>query len=147
MLNKLRDKIRDIFHIIPQEIRIHASHSLHVAQVLKQVLQSPFVGWATKLIPTNIDDAAVPILLNAITKVTPYLMIVDSCKDETDMEKMVECWLKQIRYQDKVVQDALIFKFASLLTAYLATGKIEDMSKFDYIVQTLYTGSKNDTQD
>lgn len=141
LIRTFRDKIRGVLNLIPHHIREYASHSLHVTTVIKKALESPVADIITAIIPTNIDDKVKESLLAAINKAMPYLMVVDICKDETDTEKLVMCWIQQIKFLPKDVQNALLAKFAAKITGLLDNNDLRQ-SSYDYAIQTLYTASK-----
>lgn len=141
LIRTFRDKIRGVLNLIPHHIREYAAHSLHVTTAIKSFLESPVADIITAIIPTDIDDKVRAQLLTAINKAMPYLMIVDTCKDETDTEKLVLCWVKQIKYLPKDVQNALLAKFAAKITALLDDNELRQ-SSYDYAIQLLYTASK-----
>lgn len=141
LIRTFRDKIRGVLNLIPHHIREYAAHSLHVTTEIKRVLNSTGAIVLVSLIPGTADDRLRELLLKAIDKATPYLQIVDLCDKEADLEAKVNCWVMQLRLYSPHVQNALLAKFAALLTAIMDDNELRQ-SSYDYAIQLLYTASK-----
>lgn len=141
MLKALRQQIRDLLKIIPSRVREYASHSLHITTAIKSFLESPLVELGVAIIPTDLDDKARKILLDAANKALPYLTVVDVCKDEPTAEAKIQCWAIEIKKYPPHMQNALLAKFAALIVAIMDNNELRQ-SSYDYAIQTLYTAGK-----
>lgn len=111
------DKIASWFKRTPNRVRIYVAYSLQITTNIRRMINSPIVDVLVDIIPTDWDKVAVHVMRDTIERVLPYLTIVDTCKDKKDVNQMMMCWLAELRKQPEPVQQALLHKFASLLTA------------------------------
>ena len=125
---------------VPDDVRKYAETSLEITYKLKQILQSPVADVLTAIIPSTIDDNAKKQMITYIDKVLPYLIIVDDCKNKGDVSAMIACWVQHLAKHPAHTRNALLIKFAALLTA-MQHGEEYKQSLYDAAVQLEYTAS------
>ena len=143
---KLFKKISAIFQTIlaavtgsiPKELRDFSDKSLQVTYGIKKVLENPVADVITAIIPGDFDDKLRKQILVHINNTLPYLIIVSECKDKGDVNEMLKCWVEKLRQQPAHTRNALLIKFAALLTAAQDGNKLKQ-SLYDYAVQAEYT--------
>lgn len=135
------EKLQHLLGIIPAKVKEYASQSLAITTSIKNFLSSPVADVITALIPGAWDDKLKETVLKALEEVLPYLTIVDTCKDQPDVVSMLNCWITEVRKQPVQVQNALLHKLASLLTAKLDNQELKQ-NQYDYYIQLLYSGNK-----
>ncbi len=137
----LRQAFRNLFKTIPADVKIYASQALDVTTKIKKLLDNPVADIITGIIPGTWDDNLKAAVLRALDESLPYLLIVDRCKEHTELPEMISCWVLELKKLPKHTQDALLAKLASLITAYLDKKELRT-SHYDLYTQLLYSGMK-----
>lgn len=134
--------VKNLFNAIPKEIREYASQSLEVTVNIRNFLNSPVADIITAIIPGTWDDSLKVMAVKYLSEAIPYLTIVDECKDATDEESMIKCWVDKLAEYQPEVRDALLFKLATLLTAKFDNNEALKQSFYALAVQAKYTHTK-----
>jgi len=135
-------EIKSALKQFDQYVNTHVETALQITTALKYMLSSPVADIITAIIPGTIDDVLRTQLLNALNKITEALSIVDSCKQFTDLNDKLKCFVQQLSQRDPQLQDAVLLKLSSLLAAELDGQKLKQ-SLYDLYTQAKYvTASK-----
>jgi len=135
-------EIKSALKQFDQYVNTHVETALQITTALKYMLSSPVADIITAIIPGTIDDVLRTQLLNALNKITEALSIVDSCKQFTDLNDKLKCFVQQLGQRDPQLQDAVLLKLSSLLAAELDGQKLKQ-SLYDLYTQAKYvTASK-----
>jgi hypothetical protein len=126
---------------IPKEVTQYADQALAVTDAIKQFLSNPTVDLVISLIPGSWAEDVKSIVLNAISEALPLIVIVDDCKDQTDITQMVICWANQLKGMPQGAVDGLLQQLAMYIT-YFLDGQKESKSTYALITQLQYTISK-----
>jgi hypothetical protein len=69
------------------------------------------------------------------------LTIVETCKQYTDTNEKLKCFVTQLQQRDPQLQDAILQKLASLLACQLDGQRLKQ-SLYDLFTQAKYSSSK-----
>jgi len=135
-------EIKSALKQFDQYVNTHVETALQITTALKNMLSSPVADIITAIIPGTVDNILRTQLLNALNKITEALSIVDSCKQFTDLNDKLKCFVQQLSQRDPQLQDAVLLKLSSLLAAELDGQKLKQ-SLYDLYTQAKYvTASK-----
>jgi len=135
-------EIKSALKQFDQYVNTHVETALQITTALKNMLNSPAADIITAIIPGTVDDVLRTQLLNALNKITEALSIVDNCKQFTDLNDKLKCFVQQLSQRDPQLQDAVLLKLSSLLAAELDGQKLKQ-SLYDLYTQAKYvTASK-----
>ena len=115
----------------------HVDTALKITSTMKSLLASPIGDVLTALIPGTADDVLRAKLVSGLSKVVDALSIVDACKQYTDLNDKLKCFMQQLAAKDPALQDALLFKIASLLVGALDGNQLQQ-SLYDLYTQAKY---------
>ena len=138
---KAGGKLRSALKQFDQYVDAHIETALKVTIALKNLLNSPAADILTTIIPGELDNVIRTQLLNATIKAVEVLTIADNCKQCTDPEEKLQCFVQQIKQRDPNLQDAILQKLASLLAAELDGQKLKQ-ALYDLYTQAKYVTSK-----
>jgi hypothetical protein len=119
----------------------HIDTALSVTTAIKNLLTSPVADVLTAIIPGTLDDIIRTQLIKVLTKVITALSIVDSCKQFTDANEKLTCFIAQLKQHDPQLQDAILQKLASLLAGELDGNRLKQ-NLYDLFTQAKYTTVK-----
>jgi hypothetical protein len=139
---KVNAEIKSALKQFDQYVDAHIDTALQITSALKSMLASPAADIITAIIPGSADDVLRTQLLNALTKITEALSIVDSCKQYTDLNDKLKCFVQQLSQRDPKLQDAILLKLSSLLAAELDGQKLKQ-SLYDLYTQAKYVTANN----
>jgi hypothetical protein len=134
---KLKALLGDFDHFIDG----HIDTALMVTTGIKQALSSPVADLITSLIPGNLDNVIKDRLVSALDKAIDALTIVDQCKQYTNVNDKLKCFISQLQQRDPHLQDALLLKLASLLVSELDGQKLKQ-TLYDLYTQAKYATTK-----
>ena len=134
---KVNAEIKSALKQFDQYVDAHIDTALQITTTLKAMLSSPAADIITSIIPGTADDVLRTQLLNALNKITEALSIVDSCKQYTDLNDKLKCFVQQLSQRDPKLQDAILLKLSSLLAAELDGNKLKQ-SLYDLYTQAKY---------
>lgn len=137
----LKTKVKALLTQFDSYVDSHVDLALQVTTAIKNVLASPVTDVLTAIIPGTLDDTIRTGLVNALTKVIDALTIADACKQYTDLNDKLSCFIQQIKQRDPQLQDALLQKLASLLSGELDGNRLKQ-SLYDLYTQAKYTTAK-----
>ena len=138
---KAGGKIKTALKQFDQYVDAHIETALQITTALKNILASPVADIVTAIIPGNLDNTIRTQLLNATTKAVEVLTITDNCKQCTNAEEKLKCFVQQIQQRDPQLQDAILQKLASLLTAQLDGQRLKQ-ALYDLYTQAKYVSNK-----
>ena len=123
---------------VPKELKDYSEKSLEITYGLKKFLEGYTGDIITSIIPGTWDDNLRKQMLQYINETLPYLILVNECKDKGDVGEMLKCWVDKLQAMPKHTRDAMLIKFAALLTRMQDNGQLKQ-SQYDYAVQAIYT--------
>src|SRR4051812_26717889 len=116
---KMKNKLRSLLSQFDGFIDGHIDTALKITSGLKRLLSSPVADVVTALIPGNIDNAIKDKLITALNKAVEALNIAEQCRQYSDVNEKLKCFIEQLQLRDPQLQDAVLLKLASLLTSQL----------------------------
>lgn len=138
---KMKSQIKALLRQFDTYVDANIDTALKVTTELKSILSSPAADIITAIIPGEIDDTIRRQLINGLGKVIEALTIVDSCKQLTDINAKLQCFIQQLEKYDPQLQDAVLQKLASLLAGVL-DGQRMKQSLYDLYTQAKYSVTK-----
>jgi hypothetical protein len=139
--NTVRAKVKAILRQFDQYIQDHVETALKVTPALKNFLASPAGDVLTAIIPTDIDSVIRSKILIALNEVIPALTIINDCKKSPHLDDKMRCFIQQFKTMDPDMRDAVLQKFAALLTRELHGCKLAQ-NVYDLFVQASYSIKK-----
>jgi predicted oxidoreductase len=137
LCTKIRTQIKVLLSKFDSFMDAHIDTALKVMVALKNVLSSPVADVLTAIIPGDVDNVIQQDLINAISKAIEVLTIADNCKQYTNLNDQLNCFLQQIKLLDPQFQDTILLKLASLVAGTLDGGRLEQ-SLYDLYTQAKY---------
>jgi hypothetical protein len=137
----LRTKVRTLLRQFDSYIDQHIDTALKISEALRSLLTSPAANILTAIIPGELDDAIKQELTTALDKVIGALSIADTCKQYTNINEKLACFVQQLQLRDPDLQDAILQKLASLVAATLDGQRLKQ-SLYDLYTQAKYSASK-----
>ena len=134
-------KIRSALKQFDQYVDTHIDLALRLTTALKNILASPVADIITAIIPGDLDNVIRTQLLNATVKAVEVLTIADTCKQCTDTQEKLKCFVAQIQQRDPHLQDAILQKLASLIASHLDGQRLKQ-SLYDLYTQAKYVSNK-----
>lgn len=134
-------KIKTLFKKISDAVQKHASTALVITGDIRKFLEDPMVAISVSLTKTKIDDQIRDKAIAALGVAIDALSMVDECAKVTDVELKLMCFVSHLRKYQPGVQQAILIKLASLITATL-DGHTEKQRIYDALVQGSYTLDK-----
>ena len=138
---KMKIKLKSLLREFDNYVDAHIDVALKITAALKQILSSPEADIITAIIPGDLDNAIRQQLINALSKVLEALTIVANCKQYTDINDKLQCFIQQLQQYDPQLQDAILQKLASLLVGNLDGQRLKQ-SLYDLYTQAKYSASK-----
>ncbi len=139
--SKLKTQVKALLKEFDNYIDGHIDTALQITSALKSMLSSPAANVITAIIPGELDDEIRQELVAALTKVIDALTIADTCKQYTDANDKLSCFVQQLQQRDPLLQDAVLQKLASLLAGTLDGQRLKQ-SLYDLYTQAKYSASK-----
>lgn len=136
---KMKNQLRNLLKEFDGYIDAHIDTALHITTEIKNILSSPVADIVTSIIPGNMDDTIRTQLLPALDKAIQVLSVADACKQYTDINDKLKCFVQQLQQKDPQLQDALLQKLASLVAGHL------DGQRLKQYLYDLYTQAKYST--
>lgn len=133
------NKIKSLFHNIPDELRDVIKDSLEITRRIKALLESPEADIVTAIIPGYWDDQKRQQAIEILATIIPQLMRIEDCKG--DMKCLFVHLLSVLRERAKKDQHATLFALASLFVQAWDNGRYKE-SQYDFYVQLAYTAEK-----
>jgi hypothetical protein len=139
---KIKNQLKVLLRQFDNYAEAHIDTALKITAELKNILSSPVADIITAIIPGGIDDAIRKQIINALDKVLEALTIADNCKQYTDVNDKLKCFVAQIKLRDPQLQDAILQKLASLLAGNLDGQRLKQ-SLYDLYTQAKYSLGKS----
>lgn len=134
-------KTRKFFNRLDKTILEYSEMALSITTSLKSILGNDLAVIATAIIPGDIDELIRTRLLKALDKTISALTIIEACKDFATIDERLTCFAEQMRKLNPELQEALLIKMASLITADLHGGQLP-RSDYDTILQVKFKAEK-----
>jgi hypothetical protein len=120
----------------------HIDTALSVTTGIKNFLSNPIVGDILQtLIPSGWESTMRDEVLQALSAAVSALTIADSCKQCTTLADQLSCFVTQLKIHTPDVQDTLLQKLASIITAVMDGHKLKQ-NVYDLYTQAKYTATK-----
>jgi hypothetical protein len=139
--NKFMTKVREIFRKFDQYVREHVGTALFITTNIRALLDSPWGVLITDLIPGEADELARKKIVEALDKSIGYLQIVDTCGQLENTQQKLNCFLAELKKLNPAIQEAVLFKLASLLASELDGDRFK-RHLYDTWVQGQFAASK-----
>ena len=138
---KINKQVKSALQQFDSYVDAHVDVALKVSIAIKNLLNSPVADIVTAIIPGELDNTIRVKLVSALDKVVEALTIVDTCKQYTNLNDKLKCFITQLQQRDPQLQDAVLQKLASLLAANLDGQKLKQ-SLYDLYTQAKYISTK-----
>ncbi|PQJ12131.1 hypothetical protein CJD36_010115 [Flavipsychrobacter stenotrophus] len=137
----MKKQIRLLLQQFDSYLEKNVDTALQITTAIKQFLESPVADILTAIIPGSVDDIIRRQLIYALDKSVEALAIAEHCKQYTDIEEKLKCFVSQLQQRGPDMQDALLQKLASLLAGTLDGNRLKQ-SVYDLFTQVKYTTAK-----
>ncbi len=138
---KMKSQLKTMLRDFDNYVDAHIDTALKITTALKKVLSSPVADVITAIIPGDIDNLIRRQLEAALSKAIAVLTIANSCKQFTEVNELLNCFVEQLKLRDPELQDALLQKLASLLAGQLDGQRLKQ-NLYDLYTQAKYTATK-----
>ncbi len=142
LCTKMKGQIKALLRDFDNFVDNHIDTALQITTALKNLLSSPVADVLTAIIPGDIDDTIKQDLIAALGKAIDVLTIADNCKQNTDVNALLACFIQQVQQRDPQLQDAILQKLASLLAAHLDGQRLKQ-NLYDLYTQGKYAATKS----
>jgi hypothetical protein len=139
--SKVKNKVKSLLGQFDTFVDTHIEVALQITTAMKGLLTSPVADVITALIPGSLDNTIKDKMVTALTKAVEALNIAEQCKQYTDPNEKLKCFVQQLQLRDPSLQDALLLKLASLLTSQLDGQRLKQ-NLYDLYTQAKYTAGK-----
>ena len=139
---KMKGQIKSLLRDFDSYVNEHVDTALKITTAVKNLLSSPVADILTAIIPGDIDNTVRQQLITALGKAIDVLTIVDDCKQYTDVNAQLNCFIQQLQKRDPDLQDAILQKLGSLLASQL-DGQRMKQNLYDLYTQAKYAASKS----
>ena len=137
---KIKSQLKSLLREFDNYVDEHIDTALKITTALKNALSSPAADILTAIIPGEIDNVIRQELITGLGKALEALTIVDNCRQYTDMNDKLGCFVQQLKLRDPQLQDAVLLKLASLLTGYMDGGRLKQ-NLYDLYTQAKYAAT------
>jgi len=134
----LKSQYKQLLRQLDSYIDGHLDTALAVTTQLKNILSSPVADIVTAIIPGNLEAAVKSQLLAALNTAITALTIADNCKQITEVNDKLKCFVTQLQQKDPQLQGAVLQKLASLLAANLDGNRLQQHI-YDLFTQAKYS--------
>lgn len=134
---KLRKALKNVTNWVNDNI----DQVLNITTIIKNALQSDAAVLVTALIPGDWDNLAKTKLISVLNTAIDALGVVDECMAKEDLNEKLQCFIKELKKRDERLQNALLFKLASLLLAGMDDYKAKE-SFYDLYIQARFVANK-----
>ncbi len=141
LCTKIRLGLKGLLKKFDNYVDAHIDTALKITTDLKKVLSSPVADIITAIIPGDADNKIQAHLVSALSKSIEALTIADSCKEVTDVNENLKCFVTQLQQREPNLQDAILQKLASLLAGHLDGQRLKQ-NLYDLFTQAKYAASK-----
>jgi hypothetical protein len=138
---KMKSQLKALLREFDNYVDTHIDTALKITTALKNILSSPTADIITAIIPGDIDNVIRQQLIAVLGKAVEVLTIADGCKQYTDLNDKLNCFVTQLKQRDPQLQDAILQKLASLLTSGLDGQRLKQ-SVYDLYTQAKFTAAK-----
>ena len=138
---KMKTRIKSLLRNFDTYVEAHIDTALTITKSLKSLLSSPAAEILTAIIPGDVDNVIRLQLISALGKAIEALTIVDNCKQYSNLDEKLKCFVEQLQQRDPHLQDAILQKLASLLACHLDGQRLKQ-SLYDLYTQAKYSSSK-----
>lgn len=137
----IKGKLRSLLRHFDNYVDAHIDTALQITTALKNMLSSPVADIISAIIPGDLDNTIRQQLIYALSKAVEALLIAENCKQFTEVNEKLDCFIQQLKLRDPLLQDAILQKLASLLTSRL-DGRRMKQSLYDLYTQAKYSAAK-----
>ena len=141
LCSTIKSQVRTLLREFDSYIDAHIDTALQITTELRAILVSPVADILTAIIPGDIDNEIRQQLITALGKAIEALTIADNCKQYTEVDAMLNCFVQQLQQRDPEFRDAVLQKMASLLAATLDGQRLKQ-NLYDLYTQAKYTAAK-----
>lgn len=142
-VRNLLNSVGDFLKSLPKEIREFSDEALKVTTAIKNALESDTAITIVNMIPGDLDDKLRHMAVEGL-KAAINALHTDPCKDKTNPDEMLRCYIDQLKNGSKHVRDMNLSKLQSLLIAYFnGNTSFTQMKEYDKIAQDSYIASAN----
>jgi hypothetical protein len=141
LCTRIKRKLRPLLHSFDALVDAHIDTALAVTTGLKKILASPVANLLTTIIPGDLDNVIRQQLIALLDKALEALTIADTCRQYTDLNDKLKCFVEQLQLRDPQLQDAILQKLASLITRGLDGGRLKQ-NMYDLYTQAKYAATK-----
>ena len=138
---KTRSKIKQALQQFDAFIERHAEEALRVTKIIKSAIESPLVELLEAIIPGDADTIFKNKVLQALETGIDTLNIVNTCRQEPNLEAKLVCFVKALKEVSPDLQDAVLQKLQSILLREL-DGNTRKQNIYDLFSQAAYSNSK-----
>ena len=140
--SKMKSQLKALLSEFDKYVDAHIDMALKITVELKAIFSSPAADIITAIIPGDLDNTIRDQIIIGLGKAIEALTIADNCKQYSDINALLNCFVQQIQQRDPQLQDAVLQKLASLLAATLDGQRLKQ-SLYDMYTQAKYAASKS----
>jgi hypothetical protein len=141
MCNKLKSRLKSALKNFDRFIDAHVDTALQITTALKNILNSPVADVLSAILPGQLDGLIKNQLVDALDKAITALTIADTCKTCTDLNSKLACFVSEVKKLNPDLQNALLQKLASLISAHLHGQQLQQCL-YDLYTQSKYTSTQ-----
>jgi DNA polymerase III gamma/tau subunit len=138
---KTGSKIKHALQQFDAFIEQHSEEALRVTKIIKAALESPLVDLLEAIIPGDADTIFKNKVLQALETGIDTLNIVNTCRNEPNLEAKLICFVTALKEVSTDLQDAVLQKLQSILLREL-DGNAKKQNIYDLFSQAAYSNSK-----
>lgn len=139
--NKVKTHLKSLLRQFDNYIDNYIDTALSITIQLQKLLTSPVADIITAIIPGNLDEAIRQQLINALARAAEALSIAETCKQYTDINAKLQCFVQQLQQKDPQLQEAILQKLASLVAGNLDGQRLKQ-NLYDLFTQAKYSAQK-----
>jgi hypothetical protein len=138
---KTGPKIKQALQQFDAFIAQHSEEALRVTKIIKSALESPLADLLEAIIPGDADTIFKNKVLQALEIGIDTLNIVNTCRQEPNLEAKLNCFVNALKEVSADLQDAVLQKLQSILLREL-DGNTRKQNIYDLFSQAAYSNSK-----
>lgn len=139
---KIKSSIKTLLRKFDNYVDAHIETALKLTSALKDIIASPVGDIVTVIIPGDLDNRIRMQLIDALDKSIASLSIIESCKQQTELNEKLKCFVAQLQEHEPHLQEAILHKLASLVAGHLDGARLEQ-NLYDLYTQAKYSAGKN----
>ncbi len=142
---KIKSKLNVLLNEFDNFIDSHLNIALQITTELKNILSAPPSDILSAIIPASLTPALRQEIITALDKAVTTLNLAETCKQYTDLNEKLNCFIQQVKKMEPDLQEAVLQKVASLLTGILHGNSLKQYL-YDLYTQTKFSTLKSEAK-